>query len=268
MRTVNILRQITHAQIAINAGHLFHEHREILRTGHFLQMRQRTLAHNLRHCATRQLIQILMLINQRTGAKGISTVSSAAIGRSRILRHALNHFRHTVSKLFIKGTHRAHQLHLICQLQSRAAAVHHAHSNDQRIFRRVESADNALQRHNHVRCRHNRISALLRCSCRRTLAADSNNEAVAARHTRTILKACLAAVNPRPDMHAKERIHIIEAALLNIMARFRTDFLRHLEQQLHCAVDMLLLCHQHSCRTQKHSRMAIMATGVHHAVIL
>ena len=66
---------------------------------------------------------------------------------------------------------------------------------------------------------------------------------------------------------AHNGIHAIKDTRFNIVFRTVAGLLRSLENQFDVALQFVFRLHQHLCRTEKHGDMAVMAAGMHDALI-
>ena len=71
----------------------------------------------------------------------------------------------------------------------------------------------------------------------------------------------------RPHVLAHNGIHAIKDTRFNIVFRTVAGLLRSLENQFDVALQFVFRLHQHLCRTEKHGDMAVMAAGMHDALI-
>ena len=147
------------------------------------------------------------------------------------------------------------------------AAVHHAGRHDERVLRVVDAADDRLEREHRRGRREDRVVAEVRSTAVRQNAVDLDRKPVAARHARAALAVELAGRDRAPDVGAIDRVDAFERAALYVLLREAADLFRHLEDQLHGAAERVKVVIDDARRAEQHRRVAVMAAGVHDAVV-
>ena len=117
------------------------------------------------------------------------------------------------------------------------------------------------------------VAALLRHRGMRAVAADLNIELIGAGHHRTVMDGELAHRQTWPVVHAKYRIDrkLIEQTLFDHYPRTAIGFLSGLEDEHHRAIEIRFVvcttCRQVLRRAKQHGGMAVVAAGMHAAIV-
>ena len=105
----------------------------------------------------------------------------------------------------------------------------------------------------------------------RALAVDRKLEPVSFRHKRPCAQTDLAKLQHVPQVHpeGKGDVRVPKDALVDTWLRTsRGDLLCRLKEQLDRPAKLVAVVDQPVCNRKQCSRMAIMAAGVHHTLVL
>ena len=148
------------------------------------------------------------------------------------------------------------------------ARVHLAHRDDQGVQRAVVPGDEGLEVQQDGRRADQRVRAQLRLGAVGREALHGDGEVVAAGHPAAGLHVQIGLLQLAPDVLAEDGVHAVHQPMLHVVVRPVAGLLAGLEDQLHLAVDLVLVLHQQLGRAQQHGDVAVVAAGVHHARVL
>ncbi len=146
--------------------------------------------------------------------------------------------------------------------------MHRAHRHHRRLQRVHMARHNGLQRHHDGRRRHHHIGGLVRHGPMPAHAVQRHRGVVRRGHGRPTAKHQLALRNARHVVHGKNRIarKTLKQPVFHHLQRATAAFFGGLKNQVQRAVKHTAL-RQLLRRSQQHGGVAVVAAGVHHAVV-
>ncbi|MCY1521686.1 hypothetical protein D9M68_565110 [compost metagenome] len=150
-----------------------------------------------------------------------------------------------------------------------AARVDLGDAEHGRVQRIAVARDDGLQGLGQLHGRHDRVDAQIGHASVRALALHDDGEFVAGRHDGAGGQAELAGLHAGPVVHAEHRFHgeAREQAVVDHALGAAAAFLGGLEDDIDRA-GVVAVLRQVARRSQQHGGVAVMATGVHLAVVL
>ena len=222
-----------------------------------------TLDHGLTTTLTRGDVVFDLVV----GDGVVGKFSLGAQGRRSVLYDAAHELGHFLVRRIAIGAHRAGEVGGTGDNVARGAAVQLADGNDGRLVGADLARNDGLQGVDDLGRHHDGVVAALGHGAVARGAADINAEPVGIGHARTGLAAYGAGVDLTPDMCGVGAVDAVEHARADHEFGALAVFLTGLEDDADLAVDVVGHMAQDLQRAEHHGNVAVVAAGVHAALV-